>query len=100
MAARQLQFLNQAGGTIGTIPPGSGGTVVSGIPPSTAWEITREQLALLSQNTPYVMAANPISWSCLLKPCAGNGPFGGSYAIIVSPLVVPEGINLEAPSSP
>ena len=96
VAARQLQFLNQAGGSIGT----GGNNQVGGVPPNVAWQITREQLALLSQNTPYVMAANPISWSCLLKPCAGNGPFGGSYAITVSPLVVPQGINLEAASSP
>ncbi len=95
VAARQLQFLNLAGGSIG-----DGNTKVSGVPPNVAWQITREQLTLLSQNTPYVMAAHPISWSCLLKPCAGNGPFGGAYAIRVSPLVVPQGINLEAPSSP
>jgi hypothetical protein len=97
IAARILQYLNQVGGSIGT---GNTNTSTSGVSPSTAWQITREQLALLSQNTPYVMAANPISWSCLLKPCAGNGPFGGSYAITVSPLVVPQGINLEAASSP
>jgi hypothetical protein len=95
MTARILQYLNQIGGSIG-----QGNSHTSGVPPNTAWQITREQLALLSQNTPYVMNANPISWSCLLKPCAGNGPFGGAYAIRVSPLVVPQGINLEAPSSP
>ena len=97
IAARQLQFLNQAGGSIST--PGAN-QQISGVPPDIAWQIAREQVILLSQNTPYVMAANPISWSCLLKPCAGNGPFGGSYEISVSPLVVPQGINLEALSSP
>ncbi len=96
--ARQLQFLNLVGGSISTSTNPS--LVVTGVGPDTAWQITREQLALLSQNTPYVMAANSISWSCLLKPCAGNGPFGGAYAITVSPLVVPQGINLEAPSAP
>jgi hypothetical protein len=95
-AARQLQFLNQAGGSIGT---NNANQHISGVPPSEAWIIAREQLVLGSQNTPYVMAANPVSWSCLLKPCAGNGPFGGSYAISVSPLTVPQGINLEAPSN-
>ena len=100
--AQLLAFLNQAGGSVGF---GGGGTAnpsvtTTGEAPDVAWQLTREQLALLSQNTPYVMAANPISWSCLLKPCAGNGPFGGSYAITVSPLIVPQGINLEAPSSP
>lgn len=98
VAARQLQYLNEAGGALAT--GGNNNQSISGVPPDIAWKITREQIALLSQNTPYVMAANPISWSCLLKPCAGNGPFGGSYAISVSPLVVPQGINLEAPSSP
>lgn len=80
----------------------NGGTTysVSYRSPDLAWALLKEQLAMLSQNTPYVMAANPISWSGLFKPCAGVGPFGGSYAINVSPLVVPQGINLEAPSSP
>lgn len=95
-AAVRLQFLNSAGGAVAT----GGNASTSGVPPDIAWKITREQLALQSQNTPYVMAANPVSWSCLLKPCAGNGPFGGSYAITVSPLIVPQGINLEALSSP
>ncbi len=98
VAARTLQFLNQVGGSISSNP--NPNQTISGVSPDTAWKITREQLVLLSQNTPYVMAANPVSWSCLLKPCSGNGPFGGSYAIRVSPLVVPQGINLEAPSSP
>jgi hypothetical protein len=75
-------------------------SITSGISPTVAWALLRDQLKLISADTPYVMAANPISWSCLLKPCAGNGPFGGSYGIYVSPLVVPQGINLEAPSSP
>lgn len=96
-AARTLAWLNNLGGTITT---GNTTSSVSGINPQEAWQITREQIALTAQNTPYVMAANPISWTCLLKPCAGNGPFGGSYSIIVSPLVILQGINLEAPSSP
>jgi hypothetical protein len=97
-AARTLQWLNNLGGTISTSRSPS--EVISGIPPKEAWQITREQLALTASNTPYVMEANPISWSVLFKPCAGNGPFGGVYAISVSPLSVPQGINLEAPSSP
>jgi hypothetical protein len=101
-AAVQLQFLNESGGSVGVTQGGTANptTTTTGVPPDVSWKILREQLALFSQNTPYVMAANPISWSCLLKPCAGNGPFGGSYAINVSPLVVKQGINLEAPSSP
>jgi len=98
VTARVLSYLNQVGGSLSQSANPS--QVITGVDPSTAWTITREQLALLSQNTPYVMAANPVSWSCLLKPCANNGPFGGSYAITVSPLVVPQGINLEAPSAP
>ena len=75
-------------------------STTTGLNPDMAWLVTRDQRALASQNTPYVMAANSISWTALFKPCNGNGPFGGSYNIIVSPLVVPMGINLEAPSSP
>lgn len=78
---------------------GPGSTETTGLNAQEAWVVTREQLTLAAQNTPYVMAANSISWTCLLKPCNGNGPFGGSYNIIVSPLVVPQGINLEAPSN-
>jgi hypothetical protein len=90
------------GQSISTANGQSGGTTQSTSyrSPDLAWALLKEQLAMLAQNTPYVMEANPISWSCLLKPCAGNGPFGGVYAIHVSPLVVPQGINLEAPSSP
>jgi hypothetical protein len=97
VAARELQFLNSAGGSLST---NTANQQISGVPPDEAWKITQEQIALISQSTPYIMNAHPISWSCLLKPCAGNGPFGGSYAIIVSPLVVEQGINLEAPSAP
>jgi hypothetical protein len=96
-AAQELAWLNQFGGVIST---GNANQTVSGQSPTEAWIATRDQIALVAQNTPYVMNANAISWSCLLKPCAGNGPFGGSYAITVSPLEVPQGINLEAPSSP
>jgi len=97
-AARTLAFLNTVGGSISQTP-GGGSSTVTGQSPETAWQITREQIALTTQNTPYVMAAHPISWNTVLKPCSGNGPFGGSYAITVSPLVVPQGINLEAMSS-
>jgi hypothetical protein len=93
------KYLGQSISTGGGL---SGGTTysVSYRSPALAWALLKEQLSMLAQNTPYVMAANPVSWSCIFKPCAGNGPFGGAYAINVSPLVVPQGINLEAPSSP
>jgi hypothetical protein len=100
VAARILAWDNAFIGTVvGTGGTGAG-TTTSGLNPQMAWYVTQEELALASQNTPYVMAANSISWTALLKPCSGNGPFGGSYNIIVSPLVIPMGINLEAPSSP
>jgi hypothetical protein len=95
-----LEFLNRWGIQDSIVPPGGLTTTQKSLDATQAWHLEDQQLALASQNTPYVMAANPISWSCLLKPCAGNGPFGGSYAIEVSPLTVPQGINLEAPSSP
>ena len=98
LAARTMAWLNNVGGSISTSQSPS--QTITGQDPTTAWVVTREQLALVSSNTPYVMAANPVSWTCLLKPCAGNGPFNGAYTISVSPLVVPMGINLEAPSSP
>jgi hypothetical protein len=95
-----LEFLNRWGVQDSIVPPGGLTTTQKSLDATQAWHLEDQQLALASQNTPYVMNANPISWSCLLKPCAGNGPFGGSYAIDVSPLTVPQGINLEAPSSP
>jgi hypothetical protein len=99
VTAEYMAFYHKwAGVSVSTSVDPSSST--SGISPGLAWALTKEDLKLISQDTPYVMNANPISWSCLLKPCAGNGPFGGSYEIQVSPLVVPQGINLEAPSSP
>lgn len=95
--AQRLQYL-QAWANI----PFSFGAVnsqVSGVSISGAWDLEREELALASSNTPYVMAETPISWSCVMKPCSGNGPFSGSYSIDVSPLEVPMGVNLLAHSS-
>jgi hypothetical protein len=96
--ARQLQFINNFGG--GAVQSGLTSSTIGGTSPEAAWKMIQEQNALISQNTPFVMEAHARSWSMLLKPCAGNGPFGGSYAIQVSPLVLPQGINLEAPSEP
>ena len=92
-------YLMWLGVTLASGMPGQDQFSQSGLDPTTAWWLLKQQLALITKNTPYVMAANPISWSALFKPCAGNGPFGGSYSISVSPLVVPQGINLEAPSA-
>jgi hypothetical protein len=97
---RVLTYLqNWSGQTISTGGTGNQSTN-TGINSQEAWTIEREELALAAQSTPYVMEANPVSWTVLLKPCNGNGPFIGSYEISVSPLEVPQGINLAAPSNP
>jgi hypothetical protein len=94
-AARQLAFTQQFTGS--SLSSNSGqGTTTSGITSQDAWAIEEQQLALASQNTPYVMEANPIIWTALLKPCNGNGPFIGSYAVNVTALEVPKGIDLAA----
>jgi hypothetical protein len=97
-ATRELKY-KQYWGPTGQTSQGLTNANVSGISPDQAWhadDVTRAYTNLL---TPAVMAANPVSWSALLKPCAGNGPFEGAYAITVSPLHIPKGIDLEAPSS-
>lgn len=96
---RLLTYL-QAWGERSSFSQGLNTTTQSGLSSDQAWKLEREQIALATQTTPYIMQANPISWSCLIKPCTGNGPFEGAYVINVTPLVVPKGINLEAPSSP
>lgn len=98
-ATIELQYL-QAWGSLNSFNQGLNTTTQSGISASQAWVVQDEGMAFLNQLTPAVMAANPISWSALIKPCNGNGPFEGAYSISVSPLVIPQGINLEAPSSP
>lgn len=96
--ALQLQFLQAWAGM--TIAVGNTNASQSGLTPAEAWKLEQEQLALASSNTPYVMEANPVSWTALLKPCANNGPFTGVYVINVTPLEVPQGINLAADSAP
>lgn len=81
------------------LPQGAGTTTVGGLSSADAWALEREELAFTTQLTPYVMAANGISWSATMKPCV-SGPFEGVYSISVSPLVIPQGINLEAGSEP
>lgn len=97
--AQELSYIQQwAGKTLSSSSNPSASQ--SGISSEEAWKIEEQQLALASSNTPYVMEANPIVWTALIKPCSGNGPFTGSYAITVSDLEVPEGVNLAAASSP
>jgi len=91
----QLQYLQSVGSSIG----GNGSIQQSGVPPDVAWTLEKAQLALVNQTTPAVMAANPISATAVLKPCAGNGPFNGSYSLVVSTMHLPLGIDLAAPSN-
>jgi hypothetical protein len=97
-ATRELRY-KQAWGVRGTLQQGLTTTKQSGLSPNQAWAVDDIGRAYLRQLTPAVMAANPISWSALIKPCSGNGPFEGAYVIQVSPLVLPQGINTLAPSN-
>jgi hypothetical protein len=67
----------------------------SGVTPAAAWWLEQLQLFETSHELPYVMEANPVSWTMTIKPVT-NGPFNGSYNVQVSTLEVPQGINLEA----
>ena len=50
-------------------------------------------------HTRLCLEANARAWTAELAPVT-NGPFDGVYAIEVTTLAIPQGINLEAPSSP
>jgi hypothetical protein len=75
---------------------GTSGTV-SAITPEAAWWITELQRLNYSATVPYVMEANPVSYEYLLDPVV-NGPFNAAYAVSVTPLEVPRGVDLTAPS--
>jgi hypothetical protein len=77
---------------------GAGGTVTA-ITPSDAWWIEELQRTNYPATAPYVMEANPVSYELLIDPVV-NGPFNAAYAIEVTALEVPEGINLAAASQP
>lgn len=94
-ATRTLANLG-SGPVISSTPNGS--STSTSLSPDSAWIIEQAQVVLASQAIPYVMAAHPISWQLLLKPVTGS--FDGAYSIEVSPLAIPQGINLESPSSP
>jgi len=96
--AQMLQYIQSWGGE--SYQKGNTVNHIAGLSPDQAWHLEQEQMSLAQLNTPAVMRANGISWTCLLKPCAGNGPFEGAYFIETSTLEVPQGINLAAPSSP
>ena len=76
---------------------GSGGTV-SGLSPQAAWWVEQERLLNQPATLPYVMEANPVSYELLIDPVQ-NGPFTAAYNVGVTALEVPQGINLQAPSS-
>jgi len=71
----------------------------SGYSPSSAWWIEQSQRYYSQYSTPYVMEAHPVSYELLIKPVT-NGPFDGAYTVDCTPLEIPQGINLEAASSP
>lgn len=96
--AQLLQYIQSWGGA--SYQTGNSVDTISGLSPTQAWHLEQEQMSLAQLNTPAVMRANGISYTMLLKPCAGNGPFEGAYFIETSTLEVPQGINLAAPSSP
>jgi hypothetical protein len=74
-------------------------STVTEITPDTAWWIEQTKLLNQSATLPYVMEANPVSYELLIDPVV-NGPFAAAYAIQVTALEVPQGINLTAPSQP
>ena len=94
-------YLNNLGTPFpsGSTPPadGSGGTVTA-ITPADAWWIEELQRSNYPATVPYVMEANPVSYELLIDPVT-NGPFNGAYAVRVSNLEIPQGIDLTAPSS-
>ncbi len=62
-----------------------------------AWALEQSQRYWSSNSIPAVMEANPVWYELILKPVQ-NGPFSAAYTISVSPLSIPQGIDLEAPS--
>jgi hypothetical protein len=76
---------------------GSSGTVTA-ITPEAAWWIVQQKLLNEPATLPYVMEANPVTYQLLIDPVQ-NGPFSAAYFVTVTALEVPQGINLQAPSS-
>jgi hypothetical protein len=77
---------------------GTSGTTTA-ITPEAAWWIQQQRLLNESATLPYVMEANPVTYELLIDPVQ-NGPFSAAYLVNVTALEVPQGINLQAPSSP
>ena len=73
---------------------GDGGvtSTTTGIGAVAAWKAAEDAAVL-----PALMEGNPVGWECQIDPVT-NGPFLGAYAITVTPLELPQGINLTASS--
>lgn len=65
--------------------------VTTGVGPATVWTAAVDAAIL-----PNLMKSNPIGWICEIDSVV-NGPFLGAYTITVSPLELPQGVNLSAP---
>ena len=92
------QFTVTAGAAQDGNPGGSTGHA-TGFNATGEWWITEQQLYWTARSLPYVMEAHPVSWTIEIDPVT-NGPFDGAYTVETTPLEIPMGINLEAPSSP
>ena len=66
---------------------------------ASAWMAEQANLYWTARALPYVMEANPVSYELQIQPVT-NGPFQAAYSVTCSPLEIPQGINLEAVSSP
>ena len=75
---------------------GSGGTIstTTGVGAAASWIAAK-----FSAELPALMQGHPVGWICEIDPVT-NGPFDGAYAVSVTPLELPQGINLLAPGSP
>jgi hypothetical protein len=76
-----------------TTTTNSGGTA------SADWWLEQLEFYDTAHSIPYIMESNPVSAEILIQPVT-NGPFNAAYTVTVSPLEIPLGIDLEAPSSP
>ena len=78
---------------------GGNQTTFSGISFDGAWALENAQRQLNTATIQYQMQADAVSWELFLKPLDA-GPFNGTYGLTITPLELPQGINLEATSSP
>jgi hypothetical protein len=65
----------------------------------TVWELLNIRKVWTAEAVPAQMQTHPITWTMDIKSVQ-NGPFNGSYSVAITPLEVPQGIDLEAASSP